>query len=111
MKNLREEMIYQKKKINLIQEMDVTIEENKTFLEMKSNNEKLPDGVYEHLSNKKIQFYRIVESDLKEDELKEYYALKQLSYVRTIKNIMLFFLIIWLIGSLISIGLAATNMY
>lgn len=99
---LRDELNDYKLEFGLKEKRLCSTEENKRYQNLIKNGEKLPDGVYTEIdADGEIStnsFYTMVDTDLTDDEIKEYIALKQLKLIKTIKNCVLFFTILTLIG-------------
>lgn len=107
-RNLRSELKNLKFEFNLLQKIDCSKEENKDFIKLKKSGSPLPEGIYEHKGENGDDlgtYYRIWENDLSNDEWKEYLILHQLSYLRSIKNSMFFFVVLTVISLLCSIVL------
>lgn len=110
-------------KLNLVQKVDCIGEEQNKFLKFDSDGVKLPNGIYKDGVGANAIYYRIKKSELNDDEMKFYLSLKEVdqaeqlksllntminsnneinSSLKTIKNLMLFFAIIFLLGIIIS---------
>ena len=100
--NLRDELRYHKFEFDLLQKIPCTKQENKAYQQLLKNGGILPDGVfaYEYDSGEvsTTEFYTVYEADLTEAETQEYLTYKQLSLIKTIKNCVLFFTILTIIG-------------
>jgi len=83
-------------------------DESAKFLEIIETKKDLPDGVFSHLANGEYYFYRMVQAENPSSELSEYIACLQYESLQKIKNYLLFFVIltiIGIVGGLISIFL------
>lgn len=62
----------------------------------------LPEGVYAYVyddgETSTTEFYTIYETDLTESEISEYLTYKKLSLIKTIKNCIMFFTVLTIIG-------------
>lgn len=100
--NLRDKLRSYKLEFDLLQEIPCSKEENKEYEKLLNNGEPLPDGVYSCVdadgTTSKTEFYTIYESDLSESEKIEYLTYKKLSLLKTIKNCVVFFTILIVIG-------------
>ena len=89
--NLRE----LKRDFKLLQEDPCTAHETVLYKNTLKNGNSLPEGIY---TDDNDVFYKLRETDLTEKEIREYIALKQLSMIKTIKNCVLFFTVLTVIG-------------
>lgn len=99
--NLRKELNNYKIDFDLLQKTPCTTEENKEYEELLKNGGTLPDGVFAYTygdEESTSEFYTVYESDLSEAEIQEYLTYKQLSMIKTIKNCVLFFTVLTIIG-------------
>ena len=100
--NLREELRYHKFEFDLLQKIPCTKQENKVYQQILKRGGTLPDGVFAYVydsgETSQTEFYTVYEADLSEAEIREYLAYKQLSLIRTIKNCIVFFTILTVIG-------------
>lgn len=62
----------------------------------------LPKGVFAYVydsgETSTTEFYTVYETDLTESEVKEYLTYKKLSLIKTIKNCIMFFTVLTIIG-------------
>lgn len=72
----------------------VTQKNARRFKKMLKEKKPLPEGVY---ASQDGDFYRLRQSDLTEEEIKEFLLYKQLDYLSSIKNSVLFFVVVLLI--------------
>ena len=100
--NLRDELRAHKFEFDLLQKIPCTKQENKEYQQLLKNGGTLPEGVYAYVyegnETSTTEFYTIYETDLTESEIREYLTYKQLSLIRTIKNCVLFFTVLTIIG-------------
>lgn len=110
--DLREELRYHKFEFGLLQKIPCSKEENKEYQQLLKNGESLPDGVFAYVyDNGEVSttdFYTVYEPQLTEDEIQEYLMYKQLSMIKTIRNCVLFFVILTIISMVIYFLLFAT---
>ena len=99
--DLRRELRAYKFDLGLLQRIPCTKEENKVFCRILKEGGQLPDGVYRYTSEGNeapTEFYTIYEPDLTEEEKAEYLTYCRLSMLKTIKNCVLFFTVLTIIG-------------
>ena len=103
--DLREELRYHKFEFDLLQKVPCTKQQNKELQQLLKDGSSLPEGVYAYVYDNgemsTTMFYTVLESDLTESEIREYLTYKQLSLIKTIKNCVLFFTVLTIIGMLI----------
>lgn len=98
--NLRDELRTHRFEFDLLQKIPCSNQENKEYEKRLKEGGTLPEGVYayEYESGTSTnEFYTIYETDLTESEIREYLTYKQLSFIRTIKNCVLFFTVLAII--------------
>lgn len=103
---LQNELRELKIKAGLLSEVPCTEQETEEYQKLLENNETLPTGVYsrDKILSENNTFYTVHgESELTEAEKKEYIALKQLKYVKTIKNCVLFFTILTILSMALAV--------
>ena len=100
--NLKNELLNLKFDNNIIQKISCTKLECKKYQKLLKEGKPLPEGVYAlEFENGEIstsEFYTIYDANLSSEEIKEYIAFKQLSYIKTIKNCVVFFTILGVFG-------------
>ena len=100
--DVKEKLRSYKFKLDLLQKIPCSKEENKEFERLLKDGGVLPDGVfaYEDLDGEpsKTEFYTIYEPDLTDAEIAEYLSCKQVEMIRTIKNCVVFFTVLTIIG-------------
>ena len=101
-RNLRDELRSYKFEFDLLQKIPCSKQENKDYQNLLKNGGVLPDGVYAYVyddgETSTTEFYTIYETDLTESEISEYLTYKKLSLIKTIKNCIMFFTVLTIIG-------------
>lgn len=101
-RNLRDELRSYKFEFDLLQKIPCSKQENKDYRNLLKNGGVLPEGVYAYVCDdgetSKTEFYTIYETDLTESEISEYLTYKKLSLIKTIKNCIMFFTVLTIIG-------------
>ena len=86
----------------MLQKIPCNKHENKKYQEILKNGGTLPNDVYAYVydngETSTTEFYTIYETDLTESEIREYLTYKQLNLIRTIKNCVMFFTVLTIIG-------------
>ena len=73
--------------------------DNEEFMQMVQDGIPLPDGIYEYKGGSAgKRFYTICAPDLSADEIAELLTYKKLGYLRTIKNCLVYFVALTIIG-------------
>ena len=100
--NLRDELRAHKFEFDLLQKIPRTKQENTEYQQLLKNGGTLPEGIFAYVydtgETSTSEFYTIYETDLSESEIREYLTYKQLSLIKTIKNCILFFTVLTIIG-------------
>ena len=100
--NLRDELRAHKFEFDLLQKIPCSKQENKEYAKILKEGGTLPEGVYAYVyaggETSTDEFYTIYETDLTEAEIQEYLTYKQLTFIRTIKNCVMFFTVLTIIG-------------
>lgn len=100
--NLRNELLSHKYEFNLLQKIPCSKQENQEYQRLLKENQALPEGVLAYVYDtgevSTTEFYTIYKPDLTESEIREYLTYKQLSFIKTIKNCVLFFTVSAIIG-------------
>ena len=105
-KDLAEELRSYRFAFDLMQKIPCTKQENTQYAKLVKEGGALPEGVFPYaydsgdISN--TEFYTIYEPDLTREEKEEYLIYKKLSYLRTIKNCMVFFVVLTVLSILFS---------
>ena len=101
--DLRDELRSYKFEFGLLQKIPCSKQENIEYQKLLKENGVLPDGVYAYVydngETSPTQFYTVYETDLTESEITEYLTYKQLSLIRTIKNCIMFFTVLTILGA------------
>lgn len=112
--NLKDRLNSYKYEFDLLQKVECSKEECAKYKEMVENNQPLPEGVHRYTyENGEVShelFYTVYKPDLSDAEINEYLTYKQLGYIKTIKNCVVFFTVLTVI-SLVLGFLAATNSF
>ncbi len=95
--NLREKLRDHKFEFGLLQKIPCTKQENTEYKQILKDGGTLPEGVHASVYETD-EFYKIHEADLTEAEISEYLTYKQLSLIKTIKNCVVFFTVLTVIG-------------
>lgn len=109
--NLKEELEGYRFEYDLLQSIPCSSQENKEYQQLLKDGGTLPEGVfpyvYDNGDTSKTEFYTVHETDLTESEIKEYLTYKKLGFLRTIKNCVVFFTVLAVIGLILAIVLPA----
>lgn len=111
-KEFDERLLELKYENGLCQEIDCTEEENKMFMELLKNKEKLPIDIAQHTDSNGIKldtFYRVVPLEIASEKIQEYCALRNLKNIKTIKNCVVFFTVITVMSLIATIILLLTR--
>lgn len=103
--DLRNELKNLRTELDLIQKIDCSNADNKLYRKMKKEGKELPTGIYEYKNQTGEPldiFYKLYETDLTFEEKTEYLMLKKICFIKTIKNCVLFFTILTIIGMIIA---------
>ncbi len=100
--DLRNELRAYKFEFDLLQKIPCSKKENKEYQKLLKEGGVLPEGVFAYVydsgETSTTEFYTIYETDLTESEITEYLTYKKLSLIRTIKNCIMFFTVLTIIG-------------
>ena len=100
--DLRDALLNYKYEFDLLQKIPCTKEENKKYQKLLQGGDTLPEGVYAYVydsgETSTTEFYTVYEADLTESEIREYLTYKQLGLIKTIKNCVLFFTVLTIVG-------------
>ena len=106
-KDLRAAIQTYRYEFDLLQNVACTKEENAEFEKLVKAGEELPEDVRAYKDDDGVVsdkvFYRVCTDDLSEDERNEYLTLTRLSLLKTIKNCVMFFTILTIIGLVSSV--------
>ena len=93
--DLRKELKQLRYENLFIQKVDCSREDNKAYKKLLKEKEPLPPGILQYRNEQSGEylgeFYKIHETDLTFDEKRELLALRHISYIKTIKNGVMFF--------------------
>ncbi len=102
--DMKEELQRARLDFHVLQRIDCTREENKAYSEMIKNGEPLPAGVYQYRNsatgNYLNSFYTIWDSGLNDAEKGEIIQYQKLYYLKTIKNCLVFFVVMSIIAAI-----------
>ena len=99
--DLRQELLDYKEQFELIQKIPCTREENKAYTKLLKNGQPLPENIckYEYsMDSDYEEFYTLYIPELSDSEIAEYLTYKKLALLNTIKNCVLFFTVLTIIG-------------
>ena len=100
--NLRNELCSYRFEFDLLQKIPCSKQENKEYQKLLKDGGVLPEGVFAYVydsgETSTTEFYTVYETDLSESEVKEYLTYKKLSLIKTIKNCIMFFTVLTIIG-------------
>lgn len=99
--NLKKELRSYKFEFNLLQRIPCSKQENKEYQKLLKEGGTLPEGVFAYVYEGQpstSEFYTVHEEDLTDAEIAEYLTYKQLSLIKTIKNCVMFFTVLTIIG-------------
>ena len=99
--DLHQELAAFKEQFNLIQKIPCTMAENKRYTQMVREGQPLPENIVKYEYSVDLdydEFYTLYIPALSDSEIQEYLTYKQLALLNTIKNCVLFFTILTIIG-------------
>ena len=100
--NLRDELRSYKFEFDLLQKIPCSEQENEEYQKLLKDGGILPAGVfaydYANGETSTTEFYTVNEADLTDAEIIEYLTYKKLKFIRTIKNCVMFFTVLTIIG-------------
>ena len=102
--NIKEELLDYKLKSGLLEKRDCTPEENQQYNNILANNGTIPENICAYVydnSEAPLEFFELIDTDLTQEEKKTFIALKQLNYLKTIKNCLLYFTISSIVATLV----------
>lgn len=102
--NIKDGLLDYKLKYGLLERRDCTPEENQRYNNILAQNGTIPDNICAYVyddSEVPLEFFELIDTDLTEEEKKTFIALKQLDYLNTIKNCLLYFTISSIVAALI----------
>ena len=87
---------------DLLQKIPCSKQENKEYQKLLKDGGALSEGVfayvYESGETSTTEFYTVYKTDLTESEITEYLIYKKLSLIKTIKNCIMFFTVLTILG-------------
>ena len=108
-KSIKEQLDEYRLKYDLYDQRLCTDEENEEYRKLLKQGEKLPDDVYpldsdwRNVNNSgKTEFCRLIRPELTQEEITEYLMYKKLDMLKTIKNCVVFFTVLTIIGIILS---------
>lgn len=109
--DLRDALRSYQYEFDLLQKIPCSKEENKAYEKLVKSGGKLPDGVYAYVyvndEASTNEFYTIYEPDLTEEEIRQYLTFKKLSLLKSIKNCMVFFVVLTILSIVLAFIAAA----
>lgn len=103
--NLRDELRSYEFEFDFLQRIPCSRQENKEYAKLLKESGNLPEGVfayeYENGITSETEFYTIYEPDLTETEKIRYLTYKKLSLIKTIRNCVVFFTTLTIIGMIV----------
>jgi len=108
--DLRKKLQEHKFEFGLLQKIPCSKEENKSYQELLKNGGTLPEGVYAYVydsgETSTSEFFTVYQLDLTDAQIQEYLTYKQLSMIKTIKNCVVFFTVLTVIGMILAFFIA-----
>jgi len=95
MKNLKKELFELKVELDVIQQVECSKDEEKQIKELLKHKQLLSDDI--HTASNDTHF-RFVHTDLSKEELDELLLYRQIQYLKTIKDCMIFFVVLTVIA-------------
>ena len=102
MKNLRKELFRMRLEFDIIQQVQCSNDEEKHIKHLIKTKHPLPDDI--HYDNDGT-YYRYVNSDISKEDMEELLLYRQLKYLKTIKNCMIFFVFLTILPFIVAIFL------
>lgn len=100
--DLREKLHTYKCQYDLTQKIPCSEKENAQYQKIVEAGGTLPEDIHPYIYDddvvSKTEFYTLYEPDLTEKETQEYLTYRKLEFLRTIKNCVLFFTVLTIIG-------------
>lgn len=101
MMDLYEELEKIKVELGITQKVYCSKDEEEEFEQLKKANQPLPENV--EVDNMGGLHFRYVKTDMSNEEIKELFLYRQTKYLESIKNSMIFFVILTLVSLIFSI--------
>ncbi|MBQ4140495.1 MAG: hypothetical protein IJD70_04065 [Clostridia bacterium] len=112
-KKIKRELEMYRLKYDLYEKVLCTPKENEKYKDLLKQGKKLPEDIYRAYSDWRnvnddgdSEFFRLVCPDITQDDIMEYLMYKKLDLLKTIRNCVVFFTILMIIG-LVLFGLNA----
>ena len=97
--NLQKELQDLRREYGIAQGLFCPQKDNEKYAQMVKDGNPLPDGIYEYKdSSLAKKFYTVCAPDISADEIAELLTYKKLGYLRTIKNCLVYFVALTIIG-------------
>ena len=106
MASLKTELQNYRREIGLLQSAPCSEEENAAYIKLHNECLPLPDGVYRDeygFGAYTEKFSRIPDNDLTADDIRKYLMYKHLAHLNSIKNAIIFFIVLFAIAAVITI--------
>ena len=101
MENVKDEIKSLLSDLGVFRKQPCTDDENKQFYKLKKQKQQLPEDV--HPYEQIYGYYRLVKTDLTDDEINRLIMLKQTQFLYSIRNSMFFFVILSVIAIILSL--------
>ena len=101
-KDIKKELSSYEKEFGFVQEIECSPEEQKKFDQMFLDHEELPPDIIWYEINYSKVFFRVHREIVTEEEKQKYLQYKQLSYIKTIRNCVLFFTALMIIAIIVA---------
>lgn len=102
MKDLHDELGQMRLELDLTQRVYCSKEEEKQFKKMLKEKQLLPDDINFNENG----HFRYIDTDLTKEELDNLFLYRQITYLRSIKNSMIFFVVLTLVSLTVSLLVA-----
>lgn len=96
MASLNEELFEKRRKVGVTKHVPCTNEANKIYRTMKKRGEKLPVNIFSD-DDEHVTFTEVKATSLSYDEIEELMLYRRTLYLRTIRNCVVFFVVITMI--------------
>ncbi len=107
-RDLKKELFEYALEYGLYQKIPCSKEENREYRKLLKEGKALPDGVYLYeFDNGDSEFYTVYVPEMTEQEINQYLTYKKLDLLSTIKNCVVFFTVITIIGMMVAFLFAA----
>lgn len=99
---LKEELVDLENALGIIQYKPCSMKEDKEYKHMIKSGEKLPENIIKD-TNGTPGYYRVIKSDVTDIELDKLIKFRQTTYLKTIKNCVVFFTVLYVLSMLVAI--------